>query len=198
MSAAVAARIGPNAIIQTAAALRARVGEARALALVRGATGRGFDALPTVMVDEAEVNALVRALRADLDPALFEAVLRDAGARTAEYLLAHRIPRAAQAVMRVVPAGLALRLLLNGIMRHTWTFAGTAAVRVVRHRDVTLEMHRCPMCRGMAASAPVCHFYAGTLERLLRRLVSAQAVVEEVSCEAAGAERCAFALRPHG
>lgn len=198
MSAPAAARIGPNAIIQTAAALRARVGDRRARALVQGATGRGLDAMPTAMVDEAEVNALVRALRADLDPALFEAVLRDAGARTAEYLLAHRIPRAAQALMRALPADAALRLLLAGILRHTWTFAGTATVRVVRAGGVSLELRRCPMCRGLTAPGPLCHFYAGTLERLLRRLVSPRAVAVELACEAAGADRCAFALRPRG
>lgn len=200
MSVAVAGRIGPNAIIQTTLALRARVGDPRALALLQGATGRVLDAMPTDMVDEAEVNRLVHALRAELDPALFEAVLRDAGARTAAYLIAHRIPRAVQALMRMLPAPLALRVLLAGIMRHTWTFAGTARVTLARPRGepLRLVMRHCPMCRDLACGAPVCHFYAATLETLLLRLVSPRASVVEVRCEATGGAGCEFALRLNG
>jgi len=195
-----AGRIGPNAIIQTAAALRARVGEVHAQALVVGATGRGLGALPTEMVDEAEVNRLVRALAHDLDPALFEAVLRDAGRRTADYLMAHRIPRLAQRLMGLLPPALALRVLLAGIMRHTWTFAGSAAVTLRRPRGapLTLEMRHCPMCRGMRTGTATCHFYAATLEHLLTTLVTPAARVVETSCEATGGPACAFALRLRG
>lgn len=196
MSAGVAGRIGPNAIIQTAAALRARVGDARALTLVHGATGRSLSEMPSEMVDEAEVNRLVQMLRADLDPAIFEAVLRDAGKRTADYLIAHRIPRFVQHLMRVLPAPLALRVLLAGIMRHTWTFAGTADVCLERSagEPLRLVLTHCPMCREMHASEPACHFYAGTLERLLRQLVTPHARVVEVACEAVGASACEFSL----
>jgi divinyl protochlorophyllide a 8-vinyl-reductase len=197
VSHAVAGRIGPNAIIQTAAALRARVGDSRSRTLVHGATGRALEAMPAEMVDEAEVNQLVHALRHDLDPALFEAVLRDAGARTAAYLMAHRIPRPVQWLMRVLPAPLALRVLFAGIMRHTWTFAGTAAVTLERRpgEPLRLVMRHCPMCRDLRASTPACHFYAGTLGTLLARLVTPRAEVVEVACEATGAPACEFALR---
>jgi len=196
VSVALAGRIGPNAIIQTTAALRARLGDPRALVLVRGATGRSLSEMPTEMVDEAEVNDLVRRLRAELDPALFEAVLRDAGHRTADYLIANRIPRVAQLLMRLLPAPLALRTLLAGIMRHTWTFAGTATVRVARSPGAPLRLvlTHCPMCRAMHEPAPTCHFYAGTLERLLQRLVTPAARVMEVACEASGASACEFSL----
>lgn len=196
MSAAVAGRIGPNAIIQTAAALRERVGDPRALALVQGATGYALDAMPTEMVDEAEVNRLVRRLRAELDPALFEAVLRDSGVRTAEYLMANRIPRPVQWLMALLPAPLALRVLLAGIMRHAWTFAGTARVTLVRPAGEATRMviAHCPMCRDLEAHTPACHFYAGTLEHLLVRLVTPRARVRELTCEALGAPACEFKL----
>lgn len=192
-----AGRIGPNAIIQTAAALQALVGDPRACTLLHEATGRTMETMPTDMVDEAEVNRLVHALRADLDPALFEAVLGDAGVRTAEYLIAHRIPRVAQVMMRVLPSTIALRVLLGGIMRHTWTFAGTAQVSL-KHppgEPMRLVLRRCPMCRGLEATVPACHFYTTTLQTLLVRLVSARASVVEVRCEAMGATACEFALR---
>jgi divinyl protochlorophyllide a 8-vinyl-reductase len=148
------------------------------------------------MVDEVEVNRLVHALATDLDPALFETVLRDAGRRTAEYLMTHRIPRLAQRLMRALPSALALRVLLAGIMGHTWTFAGTASVKIAhsRGRPLELTMRGCPMCRGLHVRAPTCHFYAATLERLLVALVSPVARVIEVRCEGAGDTSCAFAL----
>ena len=196
MSTAAAGRIGPNAIIQTAAALRERVGDPRALVLVRGATGYALDAMPSEMVDETEVNRLVHALRAELDPALFTTVLRDAGVRTAGYLMAHRIPRPAQWLMAALPAPLALRVLLAGIMRHTWTFAGTARVTLAHPAGQATRMviTRCPMCRELRAEAPACHFYAATLEHLLQRLVTPGARVREVACEALGDPSCAFEL----
>lgn len=197
MSAAVAGRIGPNAIIQTTAAMRAQLGDARARAMLLAATGRSLDAMPQTMVDEREVNRLVHALRDDLEGPRFEAVLRDAGARTAAYLIAHRIPRAARALMRLLPAPLALRVLLAGVMRHTWTFAGTAQVTLARQArgPLHLVMRHCPMCRDLRATAPTCHFYAATLETLLVRLVTPRARVTETRCEAAGGSACEFALR---
>ena len=197
MSAAIAGRIGPNAIIQTTAALRAQVGDPRARALLLAATGRALDAMPEAMVDEGEVNRLVHDLRHDLEGPRFEAVLREAGARTAEYLIAHRIPRAVQALMRWLPAPLALRVLLAGIMRHTWTFAGTAQVTLARRKGEALRlvMRHCPMCRDLRAASPVCHFYAATLERLLVRLITPRAGVTETQCEASGAGACEFSLR---
>lgn len=196
MSVAAAGRIGPNAIIQTTAALRARVGDARAGRLLARATGRSLSEMPEEMVDEDEVNQFARTLYASLDPQLFHAVLSQAGRRTADYLMANRIPKAAQLLMRVLPGALALRVLLAGITRHTWTFAGSATVRVARTADGTtrLVMQHCPMCRGLRTAEPICHFYAATLEQLMLRLVSARAVVVEASCEATGAESCSFRL----
>jgi len=188
-------RIGPNAIIQTAAALRERVGVARADALVAAATGRALGAWPETMVDESEVIRLVHAVHEDLDPALREAVMRDAGVRTAEYLLANRIPRAAQRVLRLLPGALALRMLLFAISRHTWTFAGTAHVDLRYGATASLRMRGCPMCRGLHATAPDCHYVAATLAHLAQRLADAAYEVVETACEAQGGTACIFEFR---
>lgn len=188
-------RIGPNAIIQTAVALRERVGVARADALVAAATGRALGTWPEAMVDESEVIRLVHAVHEDLDPALREAVMRDAGVRTAEYLLANRIPRAAQRVLRLLPGALSLRLLLLAISRHTWTFAGTAHVDIRYGATAALSMRGCPMCRGLCASAPDCHYVAATLEHLAQRLADAAYEVVETACEAQGGAACTFEFR---
>ena len=102
--------------------------------------------------------------------------------------------------MRVLPAPLALRVLLAGIMRHTWTFAGTAHVSIARDRGrpPRLVMVHSPMCRDVHAAAPACHYYAATLECLLQRLVSPRARVVEERCAAMGAGGCEFSLRVAG
>jgi divinyl protochlorophyllide a 8-vinyl-reductase len=126
MSALAGARIGPNALIQVAHALVAGPGEASARHLFRLAGLAGyFDAPPARMVDELEVARLHRSVRANLGPGAARRVFRDAGTRTAEYLLANRIPCPLQALLRRMPAALAARVLLRAIGRHAWTFAGS-------------------------------------------------------------------------
>lgn len=188
------ARIGPNAIIQTAAALQDRVGWIRAEWTLRRATGRALTDMPEAMVEEDEVNRLMRAVREDLGPALAADVLRDAGERTAEYLIAHRIPSAARRLMRILPHRVALRALLAGIMRHTWTFAGAATVEVEHGEPARLRLRHCPICRGARSAAPSCDFYAATIQRLVRRLISPAARVEESACEAMGAAACELVI----
>jgi divinyl protochlorophyllide a 8-vinyl-reductase len=61
-------------------------------------------------------------LRADLGPAMAAEVARDAGLRTADYLLANRIPKPVQVLLKHLPAPLAARVLLSAIRRHAWTF----------------------------------------------------------------------------
>lgn len=190
----IAGRIGPNAIIQTAAALADRVGAVRADAIVWRAVGRHLDQMPTALVDEAEVIALVHELRETMSPEARAAVLRDAGRRTAEYLLAHRIPRSVRWVLHRMPSALALRLLLLAVARHSWTFAGTAEVRVSLRAPITLALARCPMCRGLRSATPCCDFYVGTLQHLVRRLVAPDATVDEVACAASGAPACVIRL----
>ena len=95
-------RIGPNAISRLADCLtrEGRTGEAEA---VFGAAGlrRYLDTPPGEMVPEADVVALYGALFATLGPVRAKAMARSAGAATARYLLAHRIPRLVQAVLRL-------------------------------------------------------------------------------------------------
>lgn len=191
------ARIGPNAIIQVFAATRERMGAAFAEALLRDATPYRPDTLPTEMVDEAEPRALIRALVDRAGPFLATSVLREAGHRTGDYLLAHRIPRVAQWVMRVAPTRVALRILLTAMQRNAWTFAGSGRFVVPAGAGApALVFESCPMCRGMHEARPMCDFYGGTFERLIRTLVSRHATVIEVECMAQGASRCRFEV--HG
>jgi divinyl protochlorophyllide a 8-vinyl-reductase len=190
------ARIGPNAIIQVAAALRARQGERLATDLFAAAgLGHHLDALPTAMVEESEVTRLQEALRAQLEPSQARAVCREAGQRTADYLLANRIPRPVQWLLRALPAGAASRVLLTAIGRHAWTFAGSARFTVTRGPPLVLSIAGCAVCRGAALTAPACDYYAATFEHLYRELVDPRTVVTETECQACGGEACRFELR---
>lgn len=190
-----AGRIGPNAVIQVAWAVRDRWGAEVAEPLLRGATPYRLASLPEAMIDEREARALVRALveRVGVEAAL--PVLRDAGRRTADYLLAHRIPRAAQWAIRHLPRRLGLRVLLGAIARHAWTFAGSGRF-VVRPdgRWPGLVFEGCTMCRELHGDRPMCDYYAGTFERLIGALVAPTVRVEEVECLATGGTACRFRL----
>ena len=194
---AAAARIGPNAVLRLAEALRALAGEAAAERVFeRAGQLRHLRVPPTAMVDEREVAALYAALRAEPDGALVHGAAREAGTRTALYLLAHRIPRPVQVLLRRLPPALASRLLLLGIGGHAWTFAGSARFGCVPiRRGVRLTLTGNPLCRGVVADEPVCGFYAATFERLYQELVSRRAKVREVACEAAGSAACVFEAR---
>lgn len=190
------ARIGPNAITRVAAAMRRHLGRGATTELFQAAgLGAYLATPPERMVDEAEVqrlHALLRRLHPGRDAAL---IAREAGADTAEYLLAHRIPRAAQALLRRLPARWALRLLLAAVARHAWTFAGSGRFQVLHGPTTRLVLQDNPLCRGQTSPVPLCDYYAATFERLLRRLVHARVEVVETQCEACGDAACVFEVR---
>lgn len=189
-------RIGPNAILQVVAALVAHGGESEAATLLHDATGRTLDTLPEAMVDEREVQLLMRELVTRLGRAESQLVLHDAGVRTADYLLAHRIPRPVQRLVRALPRRLGLRVLLLAIGRHAWTFAGSGHFEIAWGTAwPELVFDDCALCRLIRADAPVCAYYAGTFERLFRALVAPEATVRETACAAVGAGACRFRLQ---
>ncbi len=190
------ARIGPNAIIRVAEALRAQLGEATTREIFGSAgVAHYLQTLPGQMVDEREVIALHQRLRPALGAAQARSVAREAGVRTADYLLANRIPRAAQFVLRLLPPGLASLVLLRSIGGHAWTFAGSSHFHADAGIPVRLTFTGCPLCRGLAAQGPVCDYYAATFEHLYRTLVSRRATVVETQCQATGAPACVFEIR---
>ncbi len=196
--------IGPNAVTRLAEALAAQVGSERT-ASIFGEAGQAklLAAPPEKMVDEQIVTALHVAMRHQLDtPQALRASTR-AGELTADYLLANRIPRPVQALLRVLPAMLAARLLVLAIGRHAWTFAGSGqfAALFLPHAlgkgapHLRFSITGCLVCRGAEASQPACAYYAATFERLFRKLVHRGANVVESRCEACGDSSCEFDIR---
>ncbi|MDO9707474.1 bacteriochlorophyll 4-vinyl reductase [Paracraurococcus lichenis] len=192
-------RIGPNAIIQAAAALDAALSVAEVDALFAEAgLARYRRAPPDGMVEEREVTALHRVLRARLPEDRLAALVREAGWRTGDYLLAHRIPRPVQWVLKRLPAPLAARLLLSAIRRHAWTFVGSGRFEARPGRPLRLAIAGCPLCRGAQVARPACDYYAASFERLFAALVHPRARVTEVACEAMGDAACLFAVEWRG
>jgi len=192
----VAGRIGPNAIVRVAEALPARIGAAATHAVFEAAgLAHYLRTPPASMVDEAEVRRLHEALRRELGLPLAREVAREAGSRTARYLLAHRIPRLAQRVLKLLPAPVAARALLAAIGRHAWTFAGSGAFSAHAGHPTVLTIRGNPMCEGLQADAPACDFYAATFEGLFSALVHPASQVIETGCMAQGAPACVFEVR---
>jgi divinyl protochlorophyllide a 8-vinyl-reductase len=190
-------RIGPNAIIQVAGALRDRFGALLAEPLVHDATGYSMSAMPSDMVDEREAQALMRAVVDKVGPWLACSVMREGGHRTGDYLLANRIPRIAQWAMRLAPRRVGLALLLRAMSANAWTFAGSGQFCVRPTSGIPeLVFEHCTMCRDMHADRAMCDFYAGTFERLIQAVVSRYASVVEVECMAHGGSACRFEI--HG
>jgi divinyl protochlorophyllide a 8-vinyl-reductase len=194
------ARIGPNAVIQVASAMSERLGRLRTEPWLRESTGYTFATLPSSMIDEREAQALVHSLLGHVGPRLTADLLRDAGHRTGDYLLANRIPLVAQWAIRAAPRRVGLRLLLRAMQQHAWTFAGSGQF-LIEYQTATrqngipdLIFESCSMCRDLHEHQPMCDFYGGTFERLIRRLVARFASVQEVECMAQGDARCRFVL----
>lgn len=189
-----AARIGPNALIQTVAALREALGAAAADAFLKG-IGRGdlAAAPPTTMVDEAEFIALIGALRAAYGVEETGAILARSGELTAAYLLAHRIPAPARALLPALPRRAAMGLLLRAVGAHAWTFAGGGRFSFSVGRERTqLRLADCAECRGMVVREPLCRYYERCFQALLRPLIDRRLAVREAACAAAGADACVF------
>jgi hypothetical protein len=97
-------RIGPNAIIQTCAELSARPGASDTDTILRDAgIPWAANAPPSEMVSEEDVRRLFLAVERR-QPAAAAHLLHAAGHRTARYLLANRIPRPVQWLLRCLPA----------------------------------------------------------------------------------------------
>jgi divinyl protochlorophyllide a 8-vinyl-reductase len=188
-----AGRIGPNAIIQLGEAMRADLGPAaRDEVFRRAGLAAYLDQPPTTMVEETEVIALHRALRAAYPPATCRRISWEAGLLTGDYILANRIPKPAQWALRMLPAPLAAKALTAAIGKHAWTFAGSGAFRALSTRPLRLEIAGSPICRGERSPAPLCDYYAGTFTRLYRTLVDRRWTIRETHCGAVDGGACTF------
>lgn len=191
--------VGPNAITRLAEALALRGGTALAERIFsRAGLVRHLADPPTRLVDEDDVARLHSALVQDLGPSGATEVSAAAGRLTADYLLAHRIPGAAQSLLRRLPRRLAASLLVRAIARHAWTFSGSGHFSyrfAPDHLELTLEGS--PVCRRIESDTPACAFLAATFERVFAAILGPATRVVETDCAACGAKACRFVVTWH-
>ena len=186
-------RIGPNAILQLVPVLRDAAGPDATSHLLAMA---GVFELPDPakgLIDEAPAARLHQAMRAEM-PDAAPMLAREAGLRTGDYILAHRIPKKAQAVLRLLPARLSAPVLAKAVAKHAWTFCGSGKFRLVSTWPVVFEIGDNPVVRGEYSETPLCHWHAAVFERLFSELCGNDWRCEEVSCCAQGASACRFEL----
>lgn len=168
------ARIGPNALIQTVAALREQYDDA-AIRPILSACSLTYllDESPASMVAEADFAALVRVMSEALGSATTHAILRRSGQLTGDYLLTHRIPRPFQRLLGVLNRRLALKLFALAIGQHAWTFAGSGRFAYSTGSPAYLAV-----TTHIQPGAAVSGFFGGTFEHLVRTLIDANARID--------------------
>lgn len=187
-----AARIGPNAVLQLLPVLEREGGAALRDRLMQDA---GLAAPPSDagMMPEAPAARLHRALRRAL-PDDAARIAAAAGRATGDYILAHRIPARAQSLLRRLPASVASWLLTRAIAQHSWTFAGSGRFELASGRPLTLRIHDNPVVRGERSDVPLCHWHAAVFQRLFNELVDPAIRVHEARCCAMGSQSCDFVI----
>lgn len=183
------ALIGPNAILQLLPPLERAFGPARTTQMLAEA---GVTAMPdgTRMIPETDAARLHQFLRRDAAE-IAACLSAEAGRGTADYILAHRIPKPVQTLLKLLPASLAARALSGAIAKHAWTFAGSGTFRVVS--PWCFEIGQNPIVRGETSATPLCHWHAAVFERLYRVLVHPAATcVETACCASSEAGICRF------
>lgn len=186
------AKVGPNAVTQVAASLRALGGDSLAKQVFLAARLETLlDAPPAQMVDQDIAARLHDTLRQTLPPADASQIAAEAGRRTADYLLANRIPRPAQWAMKLLPARLSARILLRAMAANAWTYAGTGRVSVTPGNPSVLEIADNPLAQ------PHCAWHVAVFERLVRTLVAKGATVTHTACCTQGAPACRFEITLH-
>ena len=188
-------RIGPNAIIQVIAAMTGRFDQRVMEQFFESIGLLGYvRESPQDMVPERDVAVLQRALFDQWGDLLARDISREAGRRTGDYLLRHRIPNLAQRALRMLPAAISARLLLRAIGRHAWTFAGSGVFAIHGSPPFGFSIQHNPLCSRIQSDQPVCDYYAATFERIFQAIVHPCARVRELSCEAVGAPICSFEI----
>lgn len=162
------AMIGPNAVLKTVEVMEERLGHTETAAILADAR---ITRLPSGehMIPEIEALRLHRWLALH-DPMGGLVIAEEAGARTADYIIANRIPRAACWLLRRLPAPQAAPLLMAAIRKHAWTFVGAGAFAPAGAWAFTIDRSRAQDC--MMVPDSLFHWYAAVFTRLYRSLVA--------------------------
>jgi divinyl protochlorophyllide a 8-vinyl-reductase len=162
------ALIGPNAVLKTVEVMEERLGHAETRAILADAQ---LTSLPSGahMIPEIEALRLHRWLALH-DPLDALEIAEEAGARTADYIVAHRIPEPAAWLLRCLPPCLAAPMLMAVIRKHAWTFVGAGAFSARSAWRFTIDRSAADDIAMPFES--LFHWYAAVFSRLYRQLVA--------------------------
>ncbi len=182
------ALIGPNAVLQTVAAMHERLGADETRAILDDAQ---IAALPSgeCMIPEVHALRLHRWLALH-DPIGSFDIAEESGARTADYIIAHRIPPAAAWLLRHLPASLAAPLLMAAIRKHAWTFIG--AGHFTAHGGWRFSIDRSRADDAILPPESLFHWYAAVFARLYQQLVA-----DDCTCRMVGGPAMEVAARQY-
>jgi len=182
--------IGPNAVLQLIPVLEQAGGKAFR-DQVMAAAGIFNPPGDTGLMPQAPAARMHQALRA-LEPEMAPSLAWAAGERTAQYILANRIPQLAQLFLGGLPPKLAAPILSKAIAKNAWTFAGTGTFRI--KGPLQFEIQDNPIVSGEVSATPLCHWHCAVFETLFQKLVDPELQCRESTCCAAGAKACGFVL----
>jgi divinyl protochlorophyllide a 8-vinyl-reductase len=174
------ALIGPNAVLKTVEVMEERLGQAQTAAILADAQ---ITRLPsgTHMIPEIEALRLHHWLALH-DPIGALVIAEEAGARTADYIIANRIPPVAAWLLCHLPAFAAAPLLMAAIRRHAWTFVGAGAFARADAWHFTID--RAPARDRLPPSDSLFVWYAAVFTRLYRVLIAPDCVCRIIGPEA--------------
>ncbi|MBD2840854.1 bacteriochlorophyll 4-vinyl reductase [Erythrobacter rubeus] len=168
------ALIGPHAVIHAVAAMREHLGEEATCNILKSAQ---LPELPSGerMIPETDVLRLHRwlALR---EPTRCFTIAGEAAKRTADYIIANRIPVTASWLLNALPDSISGPMLMSAIRRHAWTFVG--AGRFTPNGGWEFAIDRFEASDPVPLPDSLFHWYGKVFEQLFRRLVS-----PDCSCE---------------
>jgi len=170
------ALIGPNAVLQAVAVMEERLGVAETAAILADAQ---IARLPSGahMIPEVEALRLHRWLALH-DPMGALVIAEESGARTADYIIANRIPRAAAWLLRCLPARIAAPLLMAAIRKHAWTFIGAGVFKPRGAWRFTIDRSKAD--DSIPPPPSLFLWYAAVFTRLYRMLVAGDCICRMV------------------
>ena len=185
-------RIGPNAILQLAGPVESILGRdvmAQILDLSQVPMPSGDEMIPQ------EAVGRVHHTMWKLFPKQAAALSDRAGAGTARYIRANRIPKAARLLLRVLPRTLAERLLTKAILDHAWTFCGSGVLNTKREEgEIHFLLRDNPLADRATEPPHLCIWHAAVFAELFSLILGRRYYCKEVSCCALGADVCHFVV----
>ncbi|MEM9108076.1 MAG: bacteriochlorophyll 4-vinyl reductase, partial [Pseudomonadota bacterium] len=159
--------VGPNAVLQLVGVLREQ--EEKNLAeRVFAAADLTFLLYrpPKSMIDERIPKRLFDTLWTELPTDRAGHIARESGKRTADYVMATRIPVLVRYIFRITPPWLASLLLLKAIERNAWTFAGSGTCSTRWQPKATISIKNNPLAMHD------CLWHIAVFEQMFKSLVS--------------------------